>query len=132
MTVEQTPDAITLAAFARLCDQPAGNERCACSPRKFVGWETIHALPPSLELLGIFEHALVVPLVNAYQERHPAGTNYWSETAPVAVHYYPYAGCTIHRCRRCSRIYLHYRELGGHAAQLRLRLVDPRLIDLTP
>jgi hypothetical protein len=68
-----------------------------------------------------------------YQEYNPSGTNYWSEDAPVAVHFYPYNGCTVEQCVECERAYLRYTEGGGYYVEQRIRaLNNPLLISDAP
>jgi uncharacterized protein YndB with AHSA1/START domain len=126
------PKEMDVESFARLAAARTRKPRCSCKPWKYAAWTGIEAIPDSLERFGIFEHALNLPLEHGYEARFSAGTSYWHEEAPIAVHYYPYAGCVIYRCRSCAAIYLHYTEHAGHAPERRLRWVNPSLIDLTP
>lgn len=124
------PKEMSVESFAQLAG--ARKRPCSCQPSKYAAWTYIAAIPDPLERFGIFEHALDPPPEHAYEERHPAGTSYWHEAAPIAVHYHPYAASVIYRCRKCAAIYLHYTELAGHAPEKRLRWVNPSLIDRTP
>jgi hypothetical protein len=53
---------------------------------------------------------------------------YWGNDAPINFRFYPYYGCEVLRCRNCKELFLHYREIGGHAPQERYRLLRKELI----
>lgn len=53
---------------------------------------------------------------------------YWGKDAPIVLHKYPYYGCAILKCAKCDRLFLKYRETGGHASEERIRLLRKELI----
>lgn len=63
-----------------------------------------------------------------FEEFHPAGTNFWSEDAPIAMGFYPYNDCTVWSCRRCGRSFLFYVEGGGYFVDRRIRLLSLDLV----
>jgi len=64
----------------------------------------------------------------AWDEYHPAGTNYWSADAPIAIRHFPYNRCAVWQCAVCGRCALHYVEAGGYYVEKRIRALDPALI----
>ena len=64
----------------------------------------------------------------AWDEYHPAGTNYWSTDAPIAFRHFPYNRCAVWQCAVCGRCALHYVEAGGYYVEKRIRALDPALI----
>jgi len=63
-----------------------------------------------------------------WDEYHPEGTNLWSESAPIAIHYDPYNRSDVRECTHCKRVFLHYTEYGGYYLDERIRDLNPALI----
>lgn len=114
---------LALAAASAAVTSP-----CACASRVIRGWESLPISFPEhlLDKAGLVstpsEQELTV------QEYHPAGTNYWSETAPISLTHFPANRCEVARCRVCSRCYLRYTEFGGYYVDRRIRSLLPELI----
>ena len=53
---------------------------------------------------------------------------YWGKNAKMALGYYPYGGCRVHECIHCRRLFFVYREMAGHAAELRCRYIKEELL----
>jgi hypothetical protein len=106
---------------------------CGCALIPLPGWERV---PPSFPETQMRRIGLLYDEAGgwlSYQEYHPSGTNYWSEDAPVALHYYPYNGCSVQQCAECERVYLRYAEGAGHHMEQRIRaLSHPLLISDEP
>jgi hypothetical protein len=65
---------------------------------------------------------------NMWDEFHPLKTTIWSNSAPIALKYYPYNRSDVLRCSHCQRVYLSYTEFGGYYVDQRIRIVNPDLI----
>ncbi len=105
--------------------------RCAASP--FPGWERVATSFPEAQMRWIGTLNADPGGEPTYQEWNPPGRNYWSEDAPVAVHYFPYNRCNVEQCGECERVYLRYTEGGGYYVEQRIRaLNDPLLITDKP
>ncbi len=63
-----------------------------------------------------------------WEEFHPAGTNLWSEDAPISIQHHPYDRCDVRECTGCKRTFLHYTEYGGYYLDERIRELNPTLI----
>jgi hypothetical protein len=63
-----------------------------------------------------------------FTEYHPAGTNYWSSDAPIAVQHFPYNRCSVWQCIVCERCRLMYTEGGGYYVERRIRSLNPQMI----
>jgi hypothetical protein len=62
------------------------------------------------------------------QEFHPAATDYWSSSAPIAPQFYPYNQSTVWRCCSCERIYLRHNDDGAYHVAPRISLLQVSLI----
>lgn len=101
---------------------------CPCAVDSFQGWTRTPASFPH-ELMRVAGTLVDDPYAEApYTEFHPAGTNYWSEQAPIAIHHFPYNRCKVLQCAGCGRCYLAYVEAGGYYVEPRIRALDPSLI----
>ena len=101
---------------------------CGCAVSTFAGWERVPLSLPESQLRPIgtlMEDPYGEP---TYQEFHPTGTNYWSEDAPIAPHYFPCNRCTVAECITCGRVYLRYTEAGGYYVEQRIRALNPLFI----
>jgi hypothetical protein len=101
---------------------------CACGLALCAGWERIAVSFPEkqMRVLGtLLRDPYVEP---TFAEYHPAGTNYWSRDAPIAVHHYPYNRCSVWQCMVCERCCLMYTEAGGYYVERRIRSLDPKMI----
>lgn len=101
---------------------------CGCAVSTSAGWERVSLSLSESQLRPIgtlMEDAYAEP---TYQEFHPAGTNYWSANAPIALRYFPYNRCTVAQCISCGRVYLRYTEAGGYYVEERIRTLNPLLI----
>jgi len=101
---------------------------CSCNKESLTAWRAMPLTMDSerLEEVGfLFEDPYDEP---TFAEYHPAGTRYESETAPIAMRYYPYNRCAVVRCRDCQRHYLRYNEAGGYFTEIRIRALQPGLI----
>ena len=98
---------------------------CACASASYAGWERMQLSFPEKQM------RVVGTLVKdpydepTFAEYHPAGTNYWSTDAPIAVRHFPYNRCAVWQCTECERSYLAYTEGGGYYVECRLRALDP-------
>jgi len=100
-----------------------------CRKSAFKGWEAFsESQEAALSLRGEFEDAEKHIGKNGYTEYHPAGTNYWSKDAPIALAYYPYHESMIRQCDICNAVFLTYTEFSGHAPQNRFRWVQESLV----
>jgi hypothetical protein len=66
------------------------------------------------------------------EEHHPAGTNSWSDDAPIAAAFFPYNRCDVWRCARCGRPFLRYTEYGGYYVEERIRPLLAELVVVLP
>lgn len=101
---------------------------CTCNEESLAAWRAVPlALDPGrLEEAGfLFDDPYDEP---TFAEYHPAGTRYESETAPIAMRFYPYNRCAVVRCSDCGRHYLRYNEAGGYFTEMRMRALRPELI----
>lgn len=105
-------------------------EPCAeCAPLAFRGWESF----PGDKSDAVLEKAGTLWLAGeedepTLQEYHPAGTNYWSPEAPIALRFFPANRSEVWRCRRCGHGFLRYTEYGGYYEDRRIRSLQPGLI----
>lgn len=101
---------------------------CACAAQPFPGWTRIPVDFPEQQM-RIAGTLVDDPYVEAsYVEYHPAGTDYWSPDAPIALRHFPYNRCSVLACAVCGRAYLKYVEAGGYYVEPRIRALDPALI----
>lgn len=122
----QTIEVEQLSGLARA--SAAVTAACHCNGESLAAWR---AIPMSLrqdrleEVGFLFDDPYDEP---TFAEYHPAGTQYDSDTAPIAPRFYPYNRCAVARCLDCGRHYLRYNEAGGYFTELRIRALQPGLI----
>jgi len=63
---------------------------------------------------------------NPIEKEYETQENYWSENYPIALNYYPNAGCDIYFDNK--NYYLVYIDFGGHVPEKRCRLLQQNLI----
>lgn len=123
VTLKLSPDEVERIAR----EQP---EPCAqCAPLAFRGWESF---PGDKSDAGL-EKAGALWLAGeedepTLDEHHPAGTDYWSPEAPIALAYFPANRCEVWRCRHCGHGFLRYTEYGGYYEDRRIRSLQPGLV----
>jgi hypothetical protein len=117
------PEFTDLAVHAASITQP-----CSCQQSRLAGWASMPLSLPDTQLLDVGTLAETDPEDASYEEFLPAGTNYWSDNAPIAVRHFPYNRCAVSECLLCKRLYLRYTEGGGYFVDRRIRQVDPALI----
>lgn len=122
-------DIISYESLLTLARHSAAVTReCTCGLAACAGWERIEVSFPEKQMC-ILGTLLGDPYDEpTYTEYHPAGTNYWSSDAPIAVRHFPYNRCSVWQCMVCNRCYLMYTEAGGYYVERRIRRLDPRLI----
>ena len=106
----------------------AVNRQCACAIDSYREWTRIPASfpEPQMRIVGTFvDDPYAEP---TFAEFHPAGTNYWSGEAPMALRHFPYNRCSVLQCGQCGRACFKYVEAGGYYSEPRIRALDPRLI----
>jgi hypothetical protein len=124
-----TDDIISHEKLLELARHSAAVTRqCKCGLASCVGWEKIEISFPE-EQMRVLGTLLIDPFAElTYAEYHPAGTNYWSADAPVAIQHFPYNRCSIWQCMACKRCCLMYTEAGGYYVERRIRLLNPETI----
>lgn len=113
----------------RITQQSGANPPCkACSIFACAGWESFPSLASDSSLIKV--GSLLQPDDDepTLDEFHPRGTNYWSDTAPIALKFHPYNRCELWQCRQCGHPFLRYTEYGGYYEDRRIRAVNPGLI----
>lgn len=101
---------------------------CPCAIDSYREWTRVPvSFPePQMRVCGtLLDDPYVEP---TFAEFHPAGTNYWSADAPIALRHFPCNRCAVLRCVECGRACLKYVEAGGYYVEPRIRALDPRLI----
>lgn len=124
-----TPNRLQPADVPGLAHAADGAPPCPhCAVFRCPGWEPYPASASEahLECRG----ALWLPGDDepTLAEHHPAGTNYWSADAPIALLAHPYNRCEVWQCARCRRAFLRYTEYGGYYVDRRIRALDPTLL----
>ncbi len=106
---------------------------CAdCQTLRRPGWEALSSTfaEAGLTQIGTLRQTdadadATEPTLDEY---HPAGTNYWSDNAPIAIDYHPCNRSDVWACKSCARVFLRYTEYGGYYIEQRIRAVDPALV----
>lgn len=97
---------------------------CKCNYEKFIEWKRVSAE----ELANLVLLGQIVDFNNkkwlSVQEYNWKG----AQEEPMALGYYPYGGCDVYQCADCKRLFFYYIEMGGHAAERRLRLIREELL----
>jgi hypothetical protein len=103
---------------------------CRCTLAACDGWSSItEARWPAAQmqpLATLRDAELTEP---GFAEWHPERTRYDSPDAPVAVGWFPYNRCDLHRCSDCGAAVMRYTEFGGYYVDHRARRVDAGLVD---
>lgn len=124
LTIRLSLDQLTtLATTSHAITQP-----CTCALDSFAGWTRIPAEFPQQQMTTIGTLVDDPYQEATWTEYHPAGSNYWSADAPIAIHYFPYNRCSVWQCTVCNRCALHYVEAGGYYVEPRIRTLAPELI----
>lgn len=122
-----TLDAAALKALA--CGRP---EHCRCALKACQGWDSVlpsHWPAEHLQAVGTLRQPLAEGQTEpTFEEFHPGGTRYASAQAPIALGFFPFNRCDVHRCTRCGCAVLCYTEYGGYYVDQRVRLVDADLV----
>lgn len=122
---------VSLKEFFLLVDKSDTKVCKTCTKELYLSWGNItKEMDQALNVIGAFLNSDCYINKNGYTEFHPEGTNYWSESAPIAIAYYPYHESKIRVCNECSAVFLNYTDYSGHAPQNRVRLVRKNLIVL--
>ena len=103
---------------------------CSCPLKSHDGWASVteaHWPREQMAALGSLRDAEATE--PSYAEWHPRGSRYDSADAPVAVGWFPYNRCELHRCGRCGVAVMRYTEFGGYYVDHRARRVDAGLVD---
>lgn len=121
-----------ILSYERLLDlarhSAAVTRECNCGIAACAGWEKVEISFPE-EQMRVIGTLLNDPYDEpTFAEYHPAGTNYWSADAPIAVRHFPFNRCSIWQCKVCERCCLTYTEAGGYYVERRIRSLDPRMI----
>ena len=88
---------------------------CKCRYEKFKAWsEFPKEITSNLEYLGELENPLSPKEIKTVPF---PGFNYWHESYPIALDYYPQAHSDVLRCKSCNAIFLTYLELSGRATE---------------
>jgi hypothetical protein len=120
MTSDELIDLATARTGCTGCPQ--------CSALTCKGWES---------LAGDFDRARLRCIGSlretgvddpTYAEYHPAGTNSWSDDAPIAPGWFPYNRCDVWECMGCGRPFLRYTEFGGYYTDERIRELQVELV----
>jgi len=123
---EQFLDIDSLTKLAALAASVTSD--CRCLLHDLSSWSTWPISYREQDFLQIGTLARLSSEEAILEEYHPAGTNYWSSTAPVAPRFYPYNQCTLWQCRCCSRIYLRHNDDGAYHVALRIRRLHAQFI----
>jgi hypothetical protein len=89
---------------------------------KYLAWKKLEeADERQLMLVGVLDN----------EERgiaiHPYRNQYWQPDAAIALSYYPYFGCSIYQYQQHGGLYFVYEVFGGHASEMRCRLIQRHL-----
>lgn len=101
-------------------------EVCQCHYEKYLEWIRVDA-----EDLAQMEEIGKVFNDNIQEQSEPTvhhQNEYWGKDALMAFGYYPYYGCRLHKCLHCQRLFFVYREMGGHAGEVRCRYIREELL----
>ena len=123
VTLKLSPDEVERIAR----EQP---EPCAeCAPLAFRGWDSFPGdkSDAALEKVGALWLAGQED-EPTLAEHHPAGTDYWSPDAPIALAYFPANRSEVWRCRHCGHGFLRYTEYGGYYEDRRIRSLQSALV----
>ena len=111
-----------------IAKSPRATDACSeCSSLSCPGWVS---KPGYFDLgkLKVLGTLRLEGTEECLDEYHPAGTNLWSENAPIAIKHHPYNRSDVRECMHCQRTFLHYTEYGGYYLDERVRELDAALI----
>ena len=112
----------------QIASSPKGAGKCPhCSSLSCPGWVSVPGYFDlgKLKVLGTLASESTE---ECWDEYHPAGTNLWSDSAPISVQHHPYNRSDVRECIHCKRTFLHYTEYGGYYLDERIRELDAALI----
>jgi hypothetical protein len=109
-------------------ESAAVTRECACAIDSHREWSRIPVSFPGEKMRVVGTLAGDPYADPTFAEFHPAGTNYWSTDAPIAMRHFPFNRCTVLQCSECGRCCLKYVEAGGYYEEPRIRALDPKLI----
>lgn len=90
-----------------------------CDTEKYLGWiREDKEFIPSLHQVGHIQ--IDIPQVTP--------DHYWGPNAPIDFNFYPYFNIKIYKKKGCNNLYFRYKEMAGHAAEDRIRLIRRELI----
>ena len=121
---------LTAQELFHLASQHNGHTCSNCTAHDFSCWETILSTfdRNQLKQVGTLKD---LGGDDIWDEHHPNGTTMWSDNAPIAVKFHPYARSDVYQCQTCQKVYLRYTEYGGYYVDERIRVVKPELIELS-
>lgn len=103
---------------------------CRCALSACDGWSSItEARWPAAQMQPLATLRDPDAPEPTFEEWHPRGTRYDSADAPLAVGWFPYNRCDLHRCSSCGVAVLRYTEFGGYYVDHRARRVEAGLVD---
>lgn len=90
-----------------------------CKQEEYLAWKKPNKdLIPQLTKVGEIRN-------ENYQMQND---EYWGDNAPIDISKYPYAMIDIFKLSNCNSLYFKYREMAGHAGEIRVRLIRKELI----
>ena len=92
--------------------------------KKYVAWRELS----NNDKEKLIQIGRLIPDNQSKETQLEAQENYWSEKYPISPNYYPYEGCKIFSHRDSQNLYFVYTEFGGHAPEIRCRLIQKHLI----
>jgi hypothetical protein len=101
-------------------------EVCLCHYEKYLEWVQVNRE-------DVAHMREIGKVVNDNRQEQSGPTvyrqdQYWGKDAKMAFGSYPYYGCMVHKCVHCQRLFFVYREMGGHAAEVRYRYIREELM----
>ena len=111
-----------------IAHSPKAVDSCSeCSSLSCPGWVSVPGYF-DLSKLNVLGTLKVEGAEESWDEYHPAGTNLWSEDAPIAIQHHPYDRSDVRQCNHCKKAFLHYTEYGGYYLDERIRELNAGLI----
>jgi len=106
----------------RIADAHQASSRCErCAVFACLGWEAFPGTADESKLRRLGRLQPAAEGDPTLDEHHPAGTNYWSPDAPIALGFHPYNRCEVWACTACAKPFLRYTEYGGYYEERRIR-----------
>jgi hypothetical protein len=99
-------------------------EVCQCHYEKYLEWVGVDGedLAQMKEIGGVINDNTQKPPPTHVKDV------YWGKDTKMVFGYYPYYGCRVHMCVHCQRLFFVYREMGGHAGEVRCRYIREELM----